>query len=282
MNKPILVTILSSLAACATANPPVELIQARAAYADAANGPAQKYKPEELHKAKVSLDQAEQSLRDNGAGEKTQTLAYVAERSAQTASAEGATAMAQAQIAQTRADYYKATGVALEATQGQLAATQQALAASELARKNLEAQAKEAMDKLAAAKVPVKEEPRGVVITLSGSVLFASGKSTLLPSAQTKLNEVAEALRAEPDHKVLVEGHTDSRGSDITNQELSRSRAEAVRAYLVSRGVDASSIEAVGLGASRPVAENSSAEGRANNRRVEIVIKPLDAQQASQ
>jgi outer membrane protein OmpA-like peptidoglycan-associated protein len=276
MNRHALL-ILSLSAACATATPPPELVAARGAYTDAETGPAQKYKPDELHKAKVTLDQAEQSFRDNGAAEKTKDLAYVAQRQAQQAAAEGGTALALDQTAQTQAAYYKATGVALEVAQGQLNATRQQLAASEQARIDAEAKAKEAMDKLAAASVPVKQEARGVVITLSGSVLFASGKSALLPSAQTKLNEVADALREEANHKILVEGHTDSTGSDATNQDLSKRRAESVRAYLISRGVAAASIDAVGLGSSRPVAENSSAEGRANNRRVEIVIQPLEA-----
>jgi outer membrane protein OmpA-like peptidoglycan-associated protein len=281
MNK-LSLLFLSLLTACATAAPPPELLEARSAYTEADIGPAQKYKPEELHKAKVALDKAEQSYRDNGAGEKTQTLAYVAERLAQQAGAEGATASAMDQMAQTQAAYYKATGVALEAAQGQLAATRQQLAATEQARRDAEAKAKQAMDALAAASVPVKEEPRGLVITLSGSVLFASGKATLLPSAQTRLDEVADALRAEANHKIVVEGHTDATGSDTTNQDLSRRRAEAVRAYLITRGVEASAIEAVGLGSSRPVADNTSPEGRANNRRVEIIVRPLEAHAAQE
>jgi outer membrane protein OmpA-like peptidoglycan-associated protein len=270
--------IFSMLAACATANPPPELVNARTAYANAEAGPAQKYKPEELRKAKVALDQAEQSFHDHGAGERTQDLAYVAERRAQEANSEGNMAVAMDQMAQTQAAYFKATGVALEAAQGELTATKQQLAASEQARKDAEAKAKEAMAALAAASVPVKQETRGLVITLSGSVLFASGKSTLLPSAQSKLNEVADALKTEVNHKIVVEGHTDSKGSDATNHELSLRRAEAVRSYLITRGVDESSIVAVGLGSTNPVADNASPEGRANNRRVEIVVKPLEAQ----
>jgi outer membrane protein OmpA-like peptidoglycan-associated protein len=269
--------VLSGAIACATANPPPELVDARTAYNNAEHGPAQQYKPDELRKAKVALDLAEISLKDNGAGEETQTLAYVAERRAQEASAQGATAQALAQLAQTQTAYYQATGMALKDAQSQLAAAQKQLAASEMARKEAEAQAHEAMDKLAAAAVPVKEEARGIVITLSGSVLFASGKTTLLPAAQTKLNEVADALRSEANHKILVEGHTDSTGSDAKNQELSRRRADAVRAYLITRGVEPSQITAVGLGSSQPVADNATAEGRADNRRVEIVVQPLEA-----
>src|SRR5262249_63762 len=144
-------------------NPPQELLDARTAYGDAQRGPAQQYKPDELHKAKVALDQAEQSFRDNGAGEKTQTLAYVAERRSQEAAAQGATAQAAPQRAQRQAAYYQMTGIALKDAQSQLAATRTQLAASEQARREAEAQAREAMDKLAAASVPVKEDTRGMV-----------------------------------------------------------------------------------------------------------------------
>jgi outer membrane protein OmpA-like peptidoglycan-associated protein len=119
----------------------------------------------------------------------------------------------------------------------------------------------------------VKEEARGVVITLSGSVLFASGKYALLNTAMTKLDQVAEALNAQDAEKrMIVEGHTDSRGSDSTNQPLSLNRATAVRDYLVSRGVASERITAVGLGSSRPIIDNKTVENRASNRRVEIII----------
>jgi outer membrane protein OmpA-like peptidoglycan-associated protein len=112
-----------------------------------------------------------------------------------------------------------------------------------------------------------------MVITLSGSVVFASNKATLLPGAREKLDDVADALKEAPDSKLVVEGHTDSRGSDALNQQLSQARADAVRAYLVRRGVDASQVQAVGMGENQPVDDNASAEGRANNRRVEIIVE---------
>lgn len=76
--------------------------------------------------------------------------------------------------------------------------------------------------------------------------------------------------------KIVVEGHTDSQGSDSSNQALSERRAQAVVSFLVSRGVSAEQIRAQGLGESRPIADNNSPEGRANNRRVEIVIQPVE------
>jgi outer membrane protein OmpA-like peptidoglycan-associated protein len=121
----------------------------------------------------------------------------------------------------------------------------------------------------------VKQEARGMVITLSGSVLFASAKAELLPSAQAKLSEVADALiKSDPDSKMVVEGHTDSQGPASFNQDLSQHRADAVRSYLTSHGVAPDRITAQGFGSSRPVADNNSAEGRANNRRVEIIVQP--------
>jgi len=115
------------------------------------------------------------------------------------------------------------------------------------------------------------------VITLSGSVVFASGASDLLPAARNRVGEVATAL-SHGDSRVLVEGHTDSVGSAANNEELSIRRASAVRDSLVSRGVAADRITVAGYGSARPIADNDTQEGRANNRRVEIVVQPSEAQ----
>ena len=121
-------------------------------------------------------------------------------------------------------------------------------------------------------QVQVKEESRGLVLTLSGSVLFRSGSAELVATARRRLDEVADALK-KTGNPLLIEGHTDSQGSAQVNDELSYFRAEAVRRYLVDRGVDGSRIRTEGLGSEQPVASNSTSEGRANNRRVEIVIQ---------
>ena len=152
--------------------------------------------------------------------------------------------------------------------------TAEQLAVEKAARSAAELKLDGAMKDLAAVAA-VKEDTRGLVITLSGGVLFASNKFTLLNTAMTKLDQVAEALKAQGSEKrMVVEGHTDSQGSDLINQPLSLNRANAVRDYLVSRGVDADKIRAVGLGATRPLLDNRNAENRANNRRVEIIIEP--------
>ena len=113
------------------------------------------------------------------------------------------------------------------------------------------------------------------LITLSGSVLFATGKYELLPIARQKLDEVAKALTDQGYKSMLVEGHTDSVGKASDNETLSLKRAESVRTYLVSRGIPSDKIRATGLGSSRSVSDNGTADGRANNRRVEIVVEPL-------
>ena len=119
----------------------------------------------------------------------------------------------------------------------------------------------------------LKEEERGLVLTLSGSILFRSADSALLPQAQVKLDQVAKALLAIRARTLIVEGHTDSQGTDAYNQGLSQRRADAVRDYLVQRGLPANQIQSRGQGEGSPIANNASTEGRANNRRVEIVIE---------
>ncbi|MEP7326588.1 MAG: OmpA family protein [Gemmatimonadota bacterium] len=102
-------------------------------------------------------------------------------------------------------------------------------------------------------------------------ILFDIDAATIRPESKAVLDEVAQVLSTEPAWKLLIEGHTDAQGSDPHNQELSDTRAQAVRAALIARGVDAARLRAVGFGESKPVADNATAMGRAQNRRVELV-----------
>jgi len=104
------------------------------------------------------------------------------------------------------------------------------------------------------------------------SVHFDFDKSTIRSDAVPVLNEAAETLKAEGGIAVIVDGHTDSVGSDTYNQKLSHRRAEAVRQYLVKHGIPANRITTEGFGESRPVASNDTADGRAQNRRVELRV----------
>ncbi|MDX2052466.1 MAG: OmpA family protein [Polyangiaceae bacterium] len=160
----------------------------------------------------------------------------------------------------------------LEAKSTQLATTASELEREKAARLEAEKRAAEALASLKEI-AKIKEEKRGMVITLEGAVLFTTGKATLIPIARTKLGQVAAVLKQQEDKKrITVEGHTDSVGSDQNNQRLSQERADSVREFLVSQGIDPQKITAIGKGEAEPVAENTTPEGRANNRRVEIII----------
>ena len=100
---------------------------------------------------------------------------------------------------------------------------------------------------------------------------FETGKATILPDSESVLGEVAKMLQQNPDIKVSVEGHTDNVGSATGNQSLSEKRAQAVVAWLTSHGIAASRLSAKGWGSSKPVEDNNTEDGRAKNRRVELV-----------
>lgn len=140
-------------------------------------------------------------------------------------------------------------------------------AAREAAQKNL-ADARAQLEKIA----NIKEEERRLTITLNGSVLFELDQSKLMTIAETRLDQVAEVLLAERNAEIVVHGHTDSQGKEGYNKELSQRRAESVANYLVTKGIAQDRIKAVGKGESEPVASNKTPEGRANNRRVEIIV----------
>jgi outer membrane protein OmpA-like peptidoglycan-associated protein len=112
-------------------------------------------------------------------------------------------------------------------------------------------------------------QPTKKTLILEG-VTFETGKSTLTPESETILNGVAESLVANDSIRVQVTGHTDNTGSLALNRRLSRARADAVRTYLISRGVAEDRLTARGFGPDQPVASNRTAEGRAQNRRVEL------------
>ncbi|HEX7603657.1 MAG TPA: OmpA family protein [Polyangiaceae bacterium] len=284
----IVITGVVGIAGCAAALPPQDLVNARAAFDRASKGPAQQLDPADLHTAKEQLDVAETSFTRDGDTQDTRDQAYLAVRKTELAEVRARTlasnqakdgvvgamhadekntvALTSAELGRTKTQL-ATQGVALQATG---AALQDEKTRREQAEKRL-AQASADLAKFAT----VKQETRGMVITLSGSVLFASAKWDLLPEAQLRLNDVATALiKEDPLSKMVVEGHTDSQGGPAYNQDLSQHRAQAVRDYLVGRGIAGDRISAQGFGPTRSIADNNSAEGRANNRRVEIVVQP--------
>ena len=103
-------------------------------------------------------------------------------------------------------------------------------------------------------------------------VLFATGKFELQPPAREALAKFSGIVIAHPGLRLQVEGYTDATGADAFNQTLSENRANSVRAYVITQGIDPNSVTAIGYGKSNPVATNDTAAGRQQNRRVEIII----------
>ncbi len=261
-----LITIIFAglLFSCSASLPPQELVNARQAYKQASAGQAAQLVPAELHKAQIALDQAEKSFQNDPDSYRTRDLAYVADRKSKLAEALAASSFENAATEKAKKDYETTQAEIMKNKTEQLVISRKATVDAE---KNA-ADAQAALAKLA----EVKEEARGLVITLSGSVLFASNQSTLLPAAQNRLNQVADALLITKEKSLTIEGYTDSQGSSSYNMTLSQKRADVVRSYLISRGYPADLIQAQGIGEEQPVSDNSSPEGRANNRRVEIVV----------
>jgi outer membrane protein OmpA-like peptidoglycan-associated protein len=116
-----------------------------------------------------------------------------------------------------------------------------------------------------------RDTARGLVVNMS-DVLFDSGKYTLRPLAREKLAKISGIVLGYPSLKLAIEGNTDSVGTEAFNQQLSEQRAESVRSYLTQQGVPESSTTATGFGKTQPIASNDTAEGRQQNRRVELIV----------
>ena len=116
-----------------------------------------------------------------------------------------------------------------------------------------------------------RETDRGLVVTL-GDLLFETGRAELKGGATSNLEKLVAFLNEYPDRNVLIEGHTDNVGSNDSNYDLSNRRADAVQSYLASLGVDPGRLSSSGMGESSPIADNDTATGRQQNRRVEIII----------
>ncbi len=298
------------LLACGAAGPSPQLTDARVAYSRAEQSKAPTLAPDKLLSAKQALDRAERANTSDPGSVNEKHLAYLAERQALAAVAFAELEAADRDYKIAERDYREAleaeaaqakrererTKRELEAVRGELAqkgnklsestktlkkreqelsAKAKALEQERKARLAAEARARAAIKSLEEV-ARVREERRGIVITLSGAVLFKTNESELLAIAKNKLESVAAALgETDERRQIVVAGHTDSRGSDSYNRSLSLRRAQSVRSYLVAQGVPSTRITAIGKGEDEPIASNRSAEGRANNRRVEIIVAPL-------
>ena len=124
------------------------------------------------------------------------------------------------------------------------------------------------------ADLKAKKTDRGYVLTL-GNVLFKTGKADLMPGAQRTIDQLVSFLNNHPERKISVEGHTDNTGSESSNMLLSQRRAESVASAIMARGISPDRISTRGFGEMYPIADNDTASGRQENRRVEIVFLPV-------
>jgi outer membrane protein OmpA-like peptidoglycan-associated protein len=280
-------------AACGAAAPTPELATARNLYAQARNGEAAQLNPKGVHEAYKALQTAEAVHDEDGGSKRERNYAYIATRKSELAIAQAGEALARKE--QERADEtYKTTleqqseqlqqqteQVAAQSSQyaQQLTQTQEQLEANTRALQERERKLQEAQRAAERAQQELRqmesmrEEAGRMIISLSG-VLFESGGDKLSDLAERRLDTVAQALGAYADREILVEGYTDAQGDETRNRELSQKRADSAREYLVRRGVPSQRIRSVGRGEENPVASNETTEGRANNRRVEIIVQP--------
>ncbi|WCM88728.1 OmpA family protein [Acidovorax sp. NCPPB 3576] len=273
------------LAACASPGPLPAVEQARSAVNRAATDPAvNQYAQLELKAATDTLARADHVLRDEKDESEANHLAYLATQRAAIATNTAQARRLDNEIKQAGSETDRLrlearTREADASARNAQVAQARAMTAEQLAAQQ-QAQARAAQDRVRQLEAQLRDiegqqTERGLLVTL-GDVLFAFNKADLSAQAAPRLDKLANFLKQFPERKLLIEGYTDSVGSDSYNQELSERRAQAVRDALVQRGVDTSRITARGYGKSYPVAENGSPEGRAMNRRVEIVI--ADAQ----
>jgi outer membrane protein OmpA-like peptidoglycan-associated protein len=278
MHKSFIIFVPLLVVACAHA-PTDDLVNARRTYQQAAHGPANQLAPADVYEAKKALTRAERAHEKDPGSNMERDLAYVATRRAEIA-------MAQANMkeAQQKAEEAKAARIATleeqrNRTQEQLAQAEGQLGQTELALQQARAERQQLEQRLTAATeslegmARIEQEPDRMVMTLNGAVLFKHNSADLLPIARERLREVAAVLREyQEGNQIVIEGYTDSKGSEEYNRQLSERRATSVREFLVSEGVSDAVVTAVGRGESDPVDSNDTPEGRANNRRVEIVI----------
>jgi len=274
---------------------PLELYEAHNAYNIARLAGADHYEPGIMAQVRTNLKNADDM---DGSKKRDEKMEITYAREAVQRAEDARISSVRKRIAEERQAEVDARQTAeAQAQQSALAAQQSQLEAERAAAAKAQADAQRAQAEAAAASananadaardavvklrqqmrdqlnsiLATKETERGLVVSLS-DVLFDSGKYTLKGDTKISLAKVAVIVASHPDLKLQVEGYTDSVGSDDLNQKLSENRADSVKAFLIANSVNPGNITSLGYGKSHPVADNTTAAGRAQNRRVELVI----------
>jgi outer membrane protein OmpA-like peptidoglycan-associated protein len=239
----------------------------------------------------LTLQRKEQAKIDNerreqeAARQKAEADAIASQQAAQQAQQQAQEdAQRRAEAEQAAAAAQQAQAVAQQQQQAALQQQQQAQAAAQAAQaaaaqaeqqRQQAEQQKEAMRQRLLAQLnqvlQTRDTARGLIVSMP-DVLFAFNKYELKPEARERLAKISGIVLAYPDLKLEIDGYTDSVGSDEYNEQLSDKRAESVRDFLVSNGVNMNNVVARGMGKADPVADNSTAQGRQLNRRVELIV----------
>jgi outer membrane protein OmpA-like peptidoglycan-associated protein len=273
MKRYALIAAAFALAACgASIQRPESLTQAQSLYQSLQSQGADRRAEGDMIRAKGAIDTAQNAFSQAQNQEYVNGIAAVALRMTQTAEASNARALAQ-RATDSLHDARMAKQLALAQAEGAAAS-----ARADSLRKAAEAanaqlgQAMQQLQSLVSEMTNIKETARGLVLSLS-DILFDVGQATIKPSAQNNIRQIASVLKQYPSHHISVEGYTDATGGDAYNLKLSEARAGAVRAALVAGGIDSTIISSHGFGKDNPVAANTTPDGRAANRRVEVVIE---------
>ena len=231
---------------------------------EAARLEARTHEADEAHRdANVARNDAERARNEAAVAgqdaDKARQLAEAALAQSKNATEQADTARSETANAEQRADAAKRDA---EAANHQAEDARATAATAKMQSEDLQRQL---------AELNAKLTDRGMVVTL-GDVLFSTGKSELRGGSDKHLGKLAAFLNKHQDRNVTIEGYTDSVGSESANESLSLRRADAVKSYLVEKGIAASRLSSLGKGEGAPVATNDSALGRQQNRRVEVVI----------
>lgn len=279
--RTIVITMLASVSLAGCSSLPEKsaaLDEARRIFSEAQHNPeVTKHAAVELQQAQRSLYNAEQAWSKRNKAAEVGHLIYLANQRSAIALETGKVKAAELLVANASNERDK---IRLEVRTAQADLSRQQLRKEELAAKQVASDLEASRVRLNQMEnellaLDAKKTKRGLVITL-GDVLFDLNKSELRPEAEANVQKIANFLNEYPERRALIEGFTDSSGSDRYNQQLSEQRAEAVRAYLIDNGIGRDRVDARGNGEANPIASNDTSANRQRNRRVEILISGID------